>query len=74
MKNVLLMIVLGLFAVGCFEEGDGNYGFSPEYSDTEWLCESNGGATHSQWSCENQCEEDCYECEWMETNWGSICE
>ena len=56
MKNVLLMIVLGLFTVGCLDEDSP---MSPG-NGTHWGCESTGWVYDDLDSCEYYCEEDCY--------------
>ena len=69
MKKVLLTIVLGLFAVGC--EGPMSLDW-PE--DEDWKCPGDDFSYLDREDCFDNCEEDCYECEWVDTNWGSTCE
>ena len=61
MKNTLLILVLGLFAVSCFE---GN-SLGPEHDyDGKQRCPYITNYYYdTEEYCESLCEEECYECD-----------
>ena len=61
MKNTLLILVLGLFAVGCYEENP----LGPEWDyDGAWRCPHITNYYYdTEGYCESLCEEECYECD-----------
>jgi len=58
MKNVLLMIVLGLFAVGCFE---GDIPVGPTVGGFDWQCPTTVYVFQSFEACQEvyECSERC---------------
>lgn len=70
MKNVLLMIVLGLFATGCLEEGwdnpigpIGGTGCEDGFCE-KWECPTTGYIYSDEDVCEDRCDEACLDYEW----------
>ena len=56
MKNILLMIVLGLFAVGCLEDGP----LTPAGHEF-YECPTTGTVYGDEDACESRCDEECIE-------------
>ena len=56
MKNTLLILVLGLFAVGCLEDGP----MTPAGFES-YECPITGTIYGDEYDCESDCDEECIE-------------
>ena len=56
MKNTLLILVLGLFAVGCLEDGP----MTPAGFES-YECPTTGTVYGEEEQCESRCDEECIE-------------
>ena len=54
MKNTLLILVLGLFAVGCLEDGP----MTPAGFES-YECPTTGTVYGEEEQCESRCDEEC---------------
>ena len=69
MKNVLLFIVLGLFAVGCYPDNISSPLGPDDFDGFFWKCPSKPNQSYqTEGACEidYECPEQCYQCE---DNW-----